>query len=234
MALARGGDDFKGIEMESIRSAASTYAVNIKNRLASVAAIAAICLASGPVQAEFSFELTGPTSIDVGQVGSFNLNVLYSPIDLTQFNDGSSNGSPPTASFAHGSATNLIQISVTDSLGTALLPPVVVGETGSGFDPSQPSQTNMPFFAIFDVPGQAIVAAEGLTTETVNRFPTASCQVENGCFPDAILDQLKFGGFVSTSYAVNVTPVPEPETYAMLIAGLCLVGAFSHRRRQSA
>ena len=199
-----------------------------------LAAITAICLASGTARAEFSFELTGPSSIGVGEVGSFNLNVLYSPINLAQFNDGSSNGSPPTASFANGSAINAIHISVTDSLGTTLLPLVAVGEANSGFDPSQPSQTNIPFFALFEVPGQAIIGAEGLTFEIVNRFPTAYCQIENGCFPDIVLDQFKFDGFISTSYAVNVTPVPEPETYAMLIAGLGLVATLTRRRRRKA
>ena len=32
-------------------------------------------------------------------------------------------------------------------------------------------------------------------------------------------------------YATNLAPVPEPETYAMLLAGLCLVGGIAKRRR---
>ncbi|WP_217431325.1 FxDxF family PEP-CTERM protein [Duganella vulcania] len=37
-------------------------------------------------------------------------------------------------------------------------------------------------------------------------------------------------GFVG-SLSLNVTPVPEPETYAMLIAGLGLVGFMARRRK---
>ena len=38
----------------------------------------------------------------------------------------------------------------------------------------------------------------------------------------------------TASFAVSVTAVPEPETYAMLLAGLGLVGAVSRRRRAPA
>jgi hypothetical protein len=33
---------------------------------------------------------------------------------------------------------------------------------------------------------------------------------------------------------VNIAPVPEPETYAMLLAGLGLMGFVARRRKQSA
>ncbi|MFX9665008.1 FxDxF family PEP-CTERM protein [Acinetobacter baumannii] len=33
------------------------------------------------------------------------------------------------------------------------------------------------------------------------------------------------------SGALSVTPVPEPETYALLLAGLGLIGAAARRRR---
>ncbi len=36
------------------------------------------------------------------------------------------------------------------------------------------------------------------------------------------------------SFAGNVTAVPEPETYALMLAGLGVVGCFSRRRRQTA
>lgn len=45
--------------------------------------------------------------------------------------------------------------------------------------------------------------------------------------------QLPFGGsgFLSLQYTAITTPVPEPETYAMLLAGLGLMGAISRRRK---
>ena len=38
----------------------------------------------------------------------------------------------------------------------------------------------------------------------------------------------------SYSGVVAVTPVPEPETYAMLLAGLGVMGAIARRRKQAA
>jgi hypothetical protein len=40
-------------------------------------------------------------------------------------------------------------------------------------------------------------------------------------------------GVVGMSAATDALPVPEPETYAMLLAGLGLIGACAHRRRQA-
>jgi len=42
------------------------------------------------------------------------------------------------------------------------------------------------------------------------------------------------GGMGVVGALVNVTPVPEPETYAMLLAGLGIIGAIARRRKQSA
>lgn len=48
--------------------------------------------------------------------------------------------------------------------------------------------------------------------------------------------QLPFNGngFLSLQYTAVTTPVPEPETYAMLLAGLGLMGAISRRRKNRA
>ncbi|MES2840075.1 MAG: PEP-CTERM sorting domain-containing protein [Pseudomonadota bacterium] len=45
--------------------------------------------------------------------------------------------------------------------------------------------------------------------------------------------QLPFGGsgFLSLQYTAITAPVPEPETYAMLLAGLGLMGAVARRRK---
>jgi hypothetical protein len=45
---------------------------------------------------------------------------------------------------------------------------------------------------------------------------------------DFAVDDIYFG----TRSTVNVTPVPEPETYAMMLAGLGLLGVVARRRKQ--
>ena len=42
----------------------------------------------------------------------------------------------------------------------------------------------------------------------------------------------KAGDFVGTINGLSIAPVPEPETYAMLLAGLGLIGAASRRKRK--
>ncbi|MDE2388812.1 MAG: PEP-CTERM sorting domain-containing protein [Betaproteobacteria bacterium] len=41
-------------------------------------------------------------------------------------------------------------------------------------------------------------------------------------------------GIVGHDVAANLVPVPEPETYAMLLAGLGLIGFVGYRRKQVA
>ncbi|MCU0842812.1 MAG: FxDxF family PEP-CTERM protein [Thiobacillaceae bacterium] len=43
-----------------------------------------------------------------------------------------------------------------------------------------------------------------------------------------------FNGFTFSTFGVTVTPVPEPETWAMLLAGLGLVGMQLRRKLKSA
>ncbi|WP_292922438.1 PEP-CTERM sorting domain-containing protein [Nitrosomonas sp.] len=62
-----------------------------------------------------------------------------------------------------------------------------------------------------------------------------------GLFIDG-LNKISFNGFgIGGDYVIGqidvtyaIAPVPEPETYAMLLAGLCFVGFFVHRRKESA
>lgn len=87
------------------------------------------------------------------------------------------------------------------------------------------------------------------TIATYNNFANGATlsegfQLDNEApIPLAIWDQpanhVNMGTFYSVNLtgvdsAVNTTPVPEPETYAMLLAGLGLVGAIARRRRAQA
>ncbi|MDQ5945187.1 MAG: outer rane lipase/esterase, partial [Pseudomonadota bacterium] len=58
-----------------------------------------------------------------------------------------------------------------------------------------------------------------------------------GCTPDSYLfwDSIHptaLGHRIIADAAFNVLAVPEPETYALLLAGLGLMGAVARRRRQ--
>jgi hypothetical protein len=52
----------------------------------------------------------------------------------------------------------------------------------------------------------------------------------NGDFSTFMFDN--FGGSISTD-GVSVSPVPEPETYALMLAGLAVVGAAAKRQRKT-
>lgn len=67
-----------------------------------------------------------------------------------------------------------------------------------------------------------------------NSFHNTASLNDSGSYYYNVAGRL-FGGYVLTSSLESVTaPVPEPETYAMLIAGLGLMGVVARRRKQKA
>ena len=72
---------------------------------------------------------------------------------------------------------------------------------------------------------QAAVSFSGLTAETAYTLTVAG---------KGLGDNAGTGSYyLGKTYSVNVAAVPEPETYAMLVAGLGLLGAVARRRRVS-
>ena len=87
------------------------------------------------------------------------------------------------------------------------------------------------------------VAISGLTLDGKAFQKIGSTWLYNGVVDDSVhtvsvttsgTGSGVYTGAVALSNATAVTPVPEPETYAMLLAGLGAVGFMSRRRKVSA
>ena len=79
--------------------------------------------------------------------------------------------------------------------------------------------------------GTMVNPVPGVTIETVVLNPTLPLVA--GIYTLQIRGAVTGSGGGSYAGVLNLTPVPEPETYAMLLAGLGLVGFISRRRQFS-
>ena len=77
--------------------------------------------------------------------------------------------------------------------------------------------------------GTMLNPAPGITVDTVILNPTAPLLA--GIYTLQIRGTVVGSGGGSYAGVLNITPIPEPETYAMLLAGLGLVGFMSRRRK---
>lgn len=85
------------------------------------------------------------------------------------------------------------------------------------------------YFARFDFDLSGLAAGFGLHFDLYDESLVSSCKSRNCTVGD--IDVNKFAPFSHDAQAM-VTAVPEPETYAMLLAGLALMAFVSRRRRQ--
>ena len=80
-----------------------------------------------------------------------------------------------------------------------------------------------------------------VTSATLNQIPisymaTRSFDIDGTTNPTFVFKVNGYSNIASTGYhgSISVTAVPEPETYAMLLAGLGLMGAIARRRKDKA
>lgn len=96
------------------------------------------------------------------------------------------------------------------------------------------TQAVVPGFGTFNLsPVSFSVAAltgpTAVSQPTGNNFSFSSLTAGTYHLWATVTSQNGGGAFIGANY--NVTPVPEPETYALLLAGLGVVGFVARRRR---
>lgn len=103
-----------------------------------------------------------------------------------------------------------------------------VGSTIFGFD-----FTGFDPLNVFAFSWDPDVASNGgygaIVAELAGTVITASVRFDGG----TVLTYSGTMGIVGPDVAANLVPVPEPETYAMLLAGLGLIGFAGYRRKQA-
>ena len=178
---------------------------------------------------------------------------------LTSFRIVGSNGQNFAVNADTGSVTNFA-----NNTGTATPSHLIgAGYTGVAYSNSNPSVPasatslyyinsvtdelfvassafNTPFITKVGALGHEILRANGLDISS-SGIAYSSFLMDDGTGKSVLTTinlatgaATKTGDFVGTINGLTIAPVPEPETYAMLIAGLGLIGAVSRRKNKKA
>ena len=186
-------------------------------------------LAAQSAFASFAFTLTGPDYIHVGDTASFNLRVDYDPIAISPTDPAG----PADYYFEHGGKVLYAGLSILDPIGTELVPwdPQLLLSSWSNLDRDVASSHDFTYSFAASSTGLYTLSLFGIASETVNRFASAACYANSSCLPDVWNDYTQYSSYPQSQMLVAVH-APEPETYAMLLAGLSLVGAMARRRKR--
>jgi len=191
----------------------------------------------GFAQAAFTSSVSGTENLVIGEVGSFNFHVDYSPIDVGSLDSvGGLVYYKNTAAWLVYPVLNIYSITneiLTHISGAALdLGGQSINFGGPAFSDFSPSSRDFSFSQAFDTAGTYLIAASSPTFEEIYRQTTDYCRSLNYCSP-VLNDSTRFQGRTTGYMLVNVSAVPEPETYALFAMGLGIL-TFSVRRRKLA
>ncbi len=167
-------------------------------------------------------------------VGSFGAQAALVDTNVYSDVDGNASVNLPIGSFVAMSA--LSDVLVNFSLFTLnAIPPTIPGTVISpslmiSLTPSGPGQSlgtgtfgGTTTYTFFGFP----------LTGTLTNFSASFTGLTSGTYAVRLLDATNPTGnsVASTNFSASVTAVPEPETYAMLLAGLGVIGMLSRRRK---
>ena len=187
----------------------------------------------------------------------FDFNPVNEALGTTSLRIVGSNGQNFAVNANTGAVTNFAN----NQPGAAVSHTIGTGYTGVSYTNSNPSSpaTSTSLYYINSATDELFVATSAFNTPTITKVGALGHEIlrANGldisssgiAYSSFLMDDgtgrsvlttinlatgaaTKTGDFVGTINGLTVAPVPEPETYALLLVGLGLIGAASRRRRK--
>jgi hypothetical protein len=140
-----------------------------------------------------------------------------------------------SASFSGAAASNTFTLDLSSLTGTSNVTSVLSANFAgnSGYDITSATFDGASFTALVNYSVTGLVGADVWQFNFNNVSSSLHTIVVNGAALGGSTAGFTGSLSVTNSPLVTITPVPEPETYAMLLAGLGLMGAIARRRNKS-
>lgn len=185
-----------------------------------------------------SAQLTGSTG-SLGNGSSFltlsRSNVTGGAVYTQSQDFTSTNTAQRPVNITGGSTTlstvgNWIAAGANINGSTAILS-LAPGTTGVSFLWGTPDSFNTLKFNLTGGQSQSFSASSFFQSSQLSRYDVAGYVKFQVNTPGTTINSIEFGSTAGAFEIANVTAVPEPGTYAMLLSGLAAVGLVARRRR---